>query len=236
MAFVLRIRAGIPRTACLRQTLGPLVPKGAVGNGYCFARPRFTLRFERGGWGPNLPQRGIQAWRASVTASSVWEGAMKITIVCAAVTALAVCGCSAQAARDPAPAQATSTAMSAATTARVSIADLEGTSWRFVEVAGMPVPAGVTATMQFRAGQASGKAGCNAYNASYRIAADGAAHFRQGISTKMACLTPAGAMRVEHGVFAALRETTKVALDDGQLLMLDAAGKPVAILVRDDAQ
>lgn len=160
---------------------------------------------------------------------------MKITIVCAAVTALAVCGCSAQAARDPAPAQATSTATSA-TAARVSVAELDGTAWRFVEVAGAPVPAAVTATMQFRAGHASGKAGCNAYNAKYRIDADGATHFQPGISTKMACLTPTGAMRVEHGVFAALRETTKVTLDDGQLLMLDAAGKPVAILVRDDAQ
>jgi heat shock protein HslJ len=116
------------------------------------------------------------------------------------------------------------------------LANLDGSHWRFERVAGQPVPAAVTATLRFADGHVSGKAGCNAYNAKYRIEAEGAAHFQPGISTKMACLTPAGAMRVEHGVFAALRETTKVTLDDGQLLMLDAAGKSVAILVRDDAQ
>jgi heat shock protein HslJ len=157
---------------------------------------------------------------------------MKITIVCAAVLTLAVCGCSAQAARDPAAAQATSTATSTATPARVNVADLGGTAWRFVEVAGAPVPAAVTATMRFRAGHASGRAGCNAYDAAYRIAANGVAHFQPGISTKMACLTPTGAMRVEHGVFAALREATTVAIENGQLLMRDAAGKPLARLVR----
>lgn len=151
---------------------------------------------------------------------------MKATIVVLAA-ALAVCGCSAQAARDPARAVP---ATSAATSAGVSVMNLDGTDWRFIEVAGRAVPADVTATMRFKDGRISGKAGCNAYGASYSIKPDGSAHFQQGMSTKMACLTPVGAMRVEHGVFAALRETVKVVSHDGGLWMLDAASRPVAKL------
>lgn len=157
---------------------------------------------------------------------------MKATIVVLAA-ALAVCGCSAQAARDPARAVP---ATSAATSAGVSVMDLDGTDWRFIEVAGRAVPADVTATMRFKDGRISGKAGCNAYGASYSIKPDGSAHFQQGMSTKMACLTPPGAMQVEHGVFAALRTATKAEIRDGRLLLLDSAGKSMAELTKSNTE
>lgn len=143
------------------------------------------------------------------------------------MAALAVTGCAAQAARDPAPVQAASAASSASTPA-----NLDGTEWRFVELDGAAVPTGVNATLRFNHGRAAGRAGCNAYGARYQIAADGTAEFAQTLSTKMACLQPVGAMQVEQGVFKAFRNTAKVMIVNGELVMLDAAGKPLAKLQR----
>jgi len=143
------------------------------------------------------------------------------------VAALAVTGCAAQAARDPAPPPAASAAASAATQA-----NLDGTEWRFVEVNGAVVPKGVNATLRLRGGRASGRTGCNAYGASFEIAADGSATFGQTMSTKMACMTPAGAMQVERGVLDALQYTARIQRSGGSLVLLDASGKPLAKLAR----
>lgn len=140
-------------------------------------------------------------------------------------------GCAAQAARDPAPASSVAPTASAA-----ALQQLDGSQWRFTSVAGKPVPDEVDATLRLRDGHASGKAGCNAYGATYRIASDGSASFTPGISTKMACLEPAGVMQVEHGIFAAFRGTARVEIRHGTLLMLDAAGQPLAELARSAAQ
>lgn len=145
------------------------------------------------------------------------------SMILLATAVLALCGCSAYAARDPAP-----------TAASNVNATLDGTHWKFVEVAGVPVPDNVTATLRLKDGQASGKAGCNAYGARYTIEVDGTAHFQRTLSTKMACLQPKGAMQVEHGVFAALRDTTKVMVSRGELLLQAESGKPLATLVRSD--
>lgn len=148
------------------------------------------------------------------------------------MVSLVVTGC-AQAARDPAPVQAASVAAPSSAPSSASLANLDGSEWRFVELDGQPVPAGVHATLRLRGGHASGKTGCNAYGARYRITTDGSAEFEQILSTKMACLQPAGAMHVEQGVFNAFRNTAKVAIVNGELVMLDAAGKPLAKLARD---
>ena len=148
------------------------------------------------------------------------------------MAALAVTGCAAQAARDPAPVQAAPATAPSSASSNMDLASLNDSEWRFVELDGQPVPAGVNATLRLRGGRAAGKAGCNAYGARYQIAADGSAGFQQTLSTKMACLQPAGVMRVEQGVFNAFRHTAKVAIVNGDLLMLDAAGKPLAKLQR----
>jgi heat shock protein HslJ len=146
------------------------------------------------------------------------------------LVSLAVTGCAAQAARDPAPVQATSDVASSSQASSASLANLDGSEWRFVELDGQPVPAAINATLRLQGGRAAGKAGCNAYGARYQVAADGTAEFKQTLSTKMACLQPAGAMRVEQGVFNAFRNTAKVAIVDGDLVMLDASGKSLAKL------
>lgn len=145
------------------------------------------------------------------------------------MAALAVVGCSAQAARDPAPALA---AASSSAPSNTELASLNDSEWRFVELGGQSVSPDVTATLRLRDGRASGKAGCNAYGARYQVAADGSAEFKQTLSTKMACLQPAGVMRAEQGVFNAFRNTAKLAIVNGELVMLDAVGKPLAKLVQ----
>ncbi len=145
--------------------------------------------------------------------------------------ALAAGGCTAQAARDPAPAPA-ATAPTAAASETTGMSQADEGNWKFVEVGGIAVPDDVTATMRLHEGHASGKAGCNAYNASYETGAGGHMKFGHAMSTKMACMTPTGAMRVERGVFAALRHTARIKHQGDSLILLDASGKPLARLHR----
>lgn len=143
---------------------------------------------------------------------------------------LAAAGCAAQAARDPTPAPPASAAVPVAG-AKVDIGNLGGSQWRFVEVGGAAVPPGVPATLRFRDNHAAGRAGCNAYGANFHVEADGTAGFTQNLATEMACLQPPGAMEVQRGIFTAFRGTTKVKLEQGELVLLDATGKPLAKLV-----
>ncbi|MGN6313292.1 MAG: META domain-containing protein [Rhodanobacteraceae bacterium] len=107
---------------------------------------------------------------------------------------------------------------------------LAGTQWRFVKLDGHVVPAGVKATLAFESnGHVSGHAGCNGYGGPW-VASTGALHFGGMISTKMACLEPPGAMATEREVFAALHDTARASLGDGQLILLDANGAPLATL------
>lgn len=141
---------------------------------------------------------------------------------------IGVAGCAAQplqsAAQDPAG--------SAAVTAHAQVPDnLRGTEWRFIDIEGTAVPNGVVATLRLRGNRASGKAGCNSYGASWQTSPDGSTRFGETMSTKKACLEPAGAMQVERGVFDALQRTTRLRREGGSLVLLDASGKPLAKLV-----
>jgi heat shock protein HslJ len=150
------------------------------------------------------------------------------------VVAVLVGSCAFAAQPDPVPASSTgiAVAQAAGTASKSVLMNLDGTHWRFERVAGQRVPTAVTATLQFADGHASGKAGCNAYGAKYQVGTDGAAQFQQTLSTKMACLQPSGATRVERGIFAAFRKTAKVEMHGGKLVLLDATGKPLASLAR----
>jgi len=110
-------------------------------------------------------------------------------------------------------------------------ANVQGTEWRFIEIGGTAVPDDVVATLRLRGNRASGKAGCNSYGASWQMSADGSTRFGETLSTKMACLEPAGAMQVERGVFDALQRTTGLRREGDDLVLLDASGKPLAKLV-----
>ena len=152
-------------------------------------------------------------------------------VMFALAAALVITGCAGQTVRDPVDAQDSSAAASRGATP----SDLRGSDWRFVEVNGVAVPNGVDATLRLRNGHASGKAGCNAYGASWEMSANGHTKFGDAMSTKMACLEPAGTMEVERSVFGALQHATRVRRDGETLVLLDAAGKPLAKLAPDDA-
>lgn len=107
---------------------------------------------------------------------------------------------------------------------------LADTQWRFVKLAGHVVPPGVNATLKFESnGHVSGHAGCNGYGGPW-AASNGALHFGGMISTKMACLEPAGAMQTEREVFAALRETRRARMHGRDLVLAGANGATLATL------
>ncbi|HEY3520657.1 MAG TPA: META domain-containing protein [Rhodanobacteraceae bacterium] len=108
---------------------------------------------------------------------------------------------------------------------------LAGTQWRFVALHGKPIPADVHAILRFDGqGRASGRAGCNSFGASFLAGGDGALHFGQMLSTKMACLQPAGAMETERGVMDALGQTAHAQIGNGEMTLLDVTGTALATL------
>lgn len=107
---------------------------------------------------------------------------------------------------------------------------LAGSHWQFSRINGQVVAAGAHATLAFDAnGHASGHAGCNSYGGSYQQSAN-TLHFGALLSTKMACLLPAGAMQTEQAVFNAMRATAGARMDGSNLILLDADGNPLATL------
>lgn len=139
--------------------------------------------------------------------------------------AVAVGGCA-----DP-PAAGVGAVRPAAAAAAPALAGLEGTQWRFVQAGGTPVPATLDAILRFRAGRASGRAGCNTFASEMQTTAEGDTTFVRLMATHMACLQPAGAMVVERAVFDALRSTRRVSVGAGRLVLEDGAGRPLAVLV-----
>ena len=136
--------------------------------------------------------------------------------------AMVLAGCATAAQRSSAPAPQASAP---------SAPQLAGTEWRFASLHGRPVPEDVHATLRFDdQGHASGRAGCNSYGASFLAGGDGALHFEQMLSTKMACLQPAGAMDTERGVMDALGHTAHARVVRGEMTLLDVTGAAVATL------
>jgi len=134
---------------------------------------------------------------------------------------VALAGCASAAPQTPIPS-------SAATAAAPQLA---GTQWQFVELHGKAIPDGVRATLRFDdKGRASGRAGCNNYGASFLAGGDSALHFGQMLSTKMACLQPAGAMDTERGVMDALEHTAHARVQNGEMILLDVTGAQLAVL------
>ncbi|MBS0432874.1 MAG: META domain-containing protein [Proteobacteria bacterium] len=108
---------------------------------------------------------------------------------------------------------------------------LAGTQWRFVALHGEKIPEDIQATLRFDdKGRASGNGGCNHYGGTYLAGNDDALHFGEMISTRMACLQPAGAMETERGVLDALSHTAHARLQDGGMTLLDVAGTELATL------
>lgn len=113
-------------------------------------------------------------------------------------------------------------------TDEASGASLAGTEWRVLELAGKSADKNVTSTLIFGAdGAVSGNGGCNSFRGDVDI--EGATmKFGQLASTMMAC---EGAKSAQEALFhAALSQTVSYSVQDGELMLADAAGKIVARL------
>lgn len=107
-----------------------------------------------------------------------------------------------------------------------SSAELEGTSWKLVEIAGQPVVTGSTPTLSFdEQGQAGGNGSCNSFGGEYQ-AGNGKLTFGPLMSTLMYC---ENTMEQETAYLAALQEAAGYEIKDGTLLILDANGQVVLI-------
>lgn len=101
-----------------------------------------------------------------------------------------------------------------------SSAELEGTSWNLVEIAGQPVVAGSNPTLSFEQGQAGGNGSCNSFGGSYE-AGNGKLTFGPLVSTLMYC---ENVMEQETAYLAALQDAAGYEIRDDSLLILDADG------------
>ena len=104
-----------------------------------------------------------------------------------------------------------------------------GRSW--ISAASGP-PTGVESDVSLTAeGEVQGRGGCNGFRGRYTL--DGVTLTLGPIaSTRRACPPPQ--MQQETRFFAALEATRAFRIEDGRLLLLDAAGAPVATLERQE--
>jgi heat shock protein HslJ len=99
--------------------------------------------------------------------------------------------------------------------------ELDGTSWRAVQIARRPAMEEVAATAAFADGEVSGSSSCNSYTGTYEASSGGAYGGAPTLSitnvggTEMACETPV--MDQEARFVEALLSATTYRLDAGRL-------------------
>ncbi len=110
---------------------------------------------------------------------------------------------------------------------------LAGSEWRPVEIAGSATPEEVEVFLQFGAeGVVSGTGGCNRFTGSYALT-ETSIEFAPFATTMMACPDPQ--MEVEQRLFKALSEVRGFARDRVDLVLSDADGAPLVVLMQRDA-
>lgn len=108
---------------------------------------------------------------------------------------------------------------------RVSAADLDGTSWRLVELGeNKPVADDTEITIAFASDQISGSGGCNTYNSNFTLSDDNPflVTFGPIAATRMLCPDPAGSE--ETAYFSALGAATIWGYHFGDLVISYGAG------------
>ena len=123
--------------------------------------------------------------------------------------------------------------LTASTDTPLDPADLQGRSWKAVEVAGRPTPTQDPkreAHVEFLAGdRLAGSDGCNRIVAIYELDADRIT-FSQMLATQMACVDSSG---IEEPFREALKRAVRVSLTGNRLELFDAAGARVVAFVAD---
>jgi heat shock protein HslJ len=110
---------------------------------------------------------------------------------------------------------------------KVSVADLDGTSWTLLALDGQPALADTAATLSFQASQVSGSGGCNSYSASFSLAEDNPFVMAIGplTATEKSCPEPAGSQ--ESAYLVALGSVARWGYDFGRLALYYAGGQEV---------
>jgi heat shock protein HslJ len=109
---------------------------------------------------------------------------------------------------------------------RISLADLNGTQWRLVELrSGQPVVPGSEISLQFKDGQASGFAGCNRYHGPVSSSDIGLNSLQVGLvaATKKAC--PEAIANQEAAYLAGLERASSWRYDGGYLKLVYSLDK-----------
>mgnify|MGYP001104981546 CR=1 FL=1 len=111
---------------------------------------------------------------------------------------------------------------------------LDGTSWNATQVGDLPVPEGVTVSLNFVEGQLTGKAACNSYFAGYTQQEDRLSIESAGV-TEMYCVEE-GVMELEQAFLNILPKVRSFQIQMGGLVLLDENGKlleePTRLIVR----
>jgi heat shock protein HslJ len=102
-----------------------------------------------------------------------------------------------------------------------ALASLDGTSWSLADGEGVTIPVGVTMTVAFAGGTASGSTGCNRFTGIY-AEEGGSVSFGPLATTRMACADEV--MTAERAYLAALDSVSSWSATDAELVLLDAAG------------
>lgn len=114
--------------------------------------------------------------------------------------------------------------------------DLDGSSWKLVEINGVPPPAESNATIRFEDGQVSGNSGCNSYGGDYTTGPDTEIEFGMLMTTMMACIEPEGLMALESAFMQALGEAVGFWMEGDVLEMNNESGGVVLIFERVSAE
>jgi len=107
--------------------------------------------------------------------------------------------------------------------------ELAGTSWTLISLNGQPTLPNTRPTLRLEGDRLSGSDGCNSFSGSY--SASGRSFRLTGplASTMMACEEPL--MNQASAYLAALSQAASYTLENGQLTLLDGAGKALAVFV-----
>lgn len=111
-------------------------------------------------------------------------------------------------------------------------APLQGSEWKPLSIADAPVPEDSSAFVQFRSkGRLVGFSGCNRIFADYE-AAEGQLFIGPVAATRMACAE--SVMARETALARALEDARTYRRDKRQLVLFDAAGRPILELLQSD--
>jgi heat shock protein HslJ len=108
---------------------------------------------------------------------------------------------------------------------------LPGTTWVLTELRGQPVIPGPEVTADFTNTEILGQSGCNSYSAPYSSTGL-SLNVEQAVSTRMACMEPAGLMDQEQQFLQTLTQVSAFQVDGDVLRMQDAAGAAVLVFQR----